>query len=168
MAAPPKKAREKAPPPVVETRVGLLEPLYHDVNQMVETVEAGVDDEVLGALATRLTGLESERAFLEHRANDLKGEIALLRFELKRNEIANNLRWLHREVSRKPAAAAPAVASASAGGGKTNLQAVLEGLLVDPEFCGSVKHCGKIAKGAPPLRPNLEYLFQAVESHATK
>ena len=80
-------------------------------------------------------------------------DMSYLRIELTRRSVLEHLRWYQRQ---------------SGSIDKAYLKSVLEEFLVDAEFCGGIRQCGKVAKGAPPLRPNLDYLFQTVDAQQLK
>lgn len=139
----------------VEKYVGKLAAFKHEVELLNNDVSKAA------IFTQRLQELEGEYSTLKSKiptglsASGLRGDLERLRIELTHQWILGKLNLVTR----------PPVVLAGTSFSSDHLRALLEGLLVDPEFCGSVKHCGKTAKGAPPLRSNLEYLFQAVESH---
>lgn len=143
--------------------------LSREVTGAARQCEVGTcpDTAKLSAFSQRFRQLEPYYAHTREKvampSSSLRSEVRLLRIEIVRKDIQDQLRWMKDE---KPAVGNAPFAGSSPG--DQHFRELLEGLLVDPEFCGSVKHCGKVAKGAPPLRPNLEYLFQTVEAHKVR
>ncbi|MBI3294501.1 MAG: hypothetical protein HYZ71_07190 [Deltaproteobacteria bacterium] len=157
----------------LKARIAVLEGVYTEIAAFSKTpVETVLKNAEAATFDKKV--LESEKLYNDLRARaealvvqatnpsswlSVNRQLTLAKLDLRRTTVMNDWRYFR---DGRPDIVGRSVSN-------DRMRAVLEALLIDHEFCYSVKHCGKIAKGSnAAVRPNLEFMFQNVEVYKSK
>ena len=152
----------------LKARIAQLEAFYADIASFAKTPpERALKAAEVAAYDKRVS--DSEKAYQELRGQaealllqatnpsswlSVNRQLTLTKLDLLRTMVMNE--WRYFREGR------PEVIGRSISNDR--LRSVLETLLVDHEFCYSVRNCAKSAKtAAAASKPNLQFMFQAVD-----